>query len=179
MGLTLSPPIILQINPPLVFGPVHSHLANLHEDLNTSNQRIREVIYGKLEKSELLSTRPSLWVDVRDVARAHLAAAQVKDAANKRFFVVTGFFKNREIVDIVRNKFPDLAKKLPIDDYSNKSAVGNGSAKAPIGNGSAKAPTGNGSAKSSQQGSHPEEGLFIGSRFYIHPSSLLFLFGCR
>lgn len=141
-----------------MFGPVNSHLANLHEDLNTSNQRIRDVAYGKLEKSELLSTRPSLWVDVRDVARAHIAAAQIKDAANRRFFVVTGFFKNREIVDIVRKEFPDLAKNLPEDDHSNGSARGNGSA---------KAPGGNGPAKSSQHGSHPEEGLFKAPKFYF------------
>lgn len=139
-----------------MFGPVNSHLTDLHEDLNTSNQRIRDVAYGKLEKSELLSTRPSLWVDVRDVARAHIAAAQIKDAANKRFFVVTGFFKNHEIVDIVRKEFPDLAKNLPKDDHSNGSATGNGTA---------KTPAGNGHAKSSQHGTHPEEGSFKAPKF--------------
>lgn len=142
-----------------MFGPVNSHLADLHGDLNTSNQRIRDVAYGKLEKSELLSTRPSLWVDVRDVARAHIAAAQIKEAANKRFFVVTGFFKNREIVDIVRTEFPDLAKNLPKDDHSNGSATGNGTA---------KTPAGNGVAKSSQHGSHPEEGSFKALKFFFN-----------
>lgn len=31
-----------------------------------------------------------LWVDVRDVALAHMRAIQVPEAGNKRFFVVAG-----------------------------------------------------------------------------------------
>ncbi len=80
--------------------------------------------FGKLEKRELLSASSSLWVDVRDVAQAHVAAAEKKEAANKRFFIVAGFFSNGEIVDIVRKEFPDLAKNLPDTDAS---AAANGS----------------------------------------------------
>ena len=51
-----------------------------------------------------------VWVDVRDVALAHVRATEVPEAAGKRFFVTAGYFCNREIADIVRDNFPDLRK---------------------------------------------------------------------
>lgn len=90
------------------------------------------------------------------MSRAHIAAAQIKVAANKRFFVITGFLKNREILDIVHKVYPDLAKDLSKDDYLNGSARENGLVKATAGNGSAKSP---------QHGSHPKKGLFKAPKF--------------
>jgi nucleoside-diphosphate-sugar epimerase len=52
------------------------------------------------------------WVDVRDVAEAHVAAFEKPDAANKRFFTVAGFFNNRQIADIIAKHFPEY-KDVP------------------------------------------------------------------
>ncbi|KAH6652259.1 hypothetical protein BKA67DRAFT_593794 [Truncatella angustata] len=37
-----------------------------------------------------------IWVDVREAALAHVLAAETVDAANKRFFVIAGYFTPRE-----------------------------------------------------------------------------------
>ena len=78
-----------------------------------------------------------LWTDVRDLALAHVKAAELPDAANKRFFIVTGLFSNKMIAEIIRENFPERASKLPEGDglepgdfpeggtfsYDNKRAV--------------------------------------------------------
>jgi nucleoside-diphosphate-sugar epimerase len=81
--------------------------------LNTSNQRIAWACQGKF-KDEIPHSGVFLWVDVRDVAAAHVAAMEKPDAANKRFFTLAGYFSNREIVDIIRKHFPQY-KDLPTD----------------------------------------------------------------
>lgn len=77
------------ICPPLVYGPLKHHLSTLN-NLNTSNQRIRDFIQGRYSMQALPPTGTFLWVDVRDVALAHMKAIQVPEAGNKRFFVVAG-----------------------------------------------------------------------------------------
>lgn len=116
--------------PPLVLGPVvsrHSmtytrhvltmqvhHLASLSK-LNTSNERIRDIMHGK-QKHELSETGTYLWIDVRDIALAHVKAIELDVAANKRYFVTSGYFSNKEIAQIIRKNFPKLADGLPTDD---------------------------------------------------------------
>ncbi|RAL61732.1 hypothetical protein DID88_002800 [Monilinia fructigena] len=102
------------INPPLAFGPI-VHCLNSLDALNTSNQLIRNLLQGKY-KDELPDMIIFLWVDVRDLALAHIRAIEIPDAADKRFFVTEGYFSNREIVEIVRKNFPEYAKELPGED---------------------------------------------------------------
>ncbi|KAF1959875.1 NAD(P)-binding protein [Byssothecium circinans] len=99
------------INPPLVFGPIIHALDSL-DNLNTSNQRILWAAQGKW-KDEIAPTGVYVWVDVRDVAEAHVAAFEKPEAAGKRFFVVSGFFSNREIANIIGKHFPEYKDKLP------------------------------------------------------------------
>ncbi|KAI9804846.1 MAG: hypothetical protein M1825_001215 [Sarcosagium campestre] len=99
------------ICPPLVLGPIIHHLNSL-DALNTSNQRTRNLIQGQ-SKDEIPETGTYLWVDVRDVALAHVKAFEVPDAANKRFFVTAGHFSNKEIADIIRDAYPQYESKLP------------------------------------------------------------------
>ncbi|KAH0431435.1 ketoreductase [Colletotrichum camelliae] len=99
------------INPPMIYGPVRLPPKTLAE-VNTSNQLLAEVITGK-HKSGLPPTALPLWVDVRDVALAHVKAMETDQAAGKRFFVTSGFYSNAKMGKIVWNKFPDLREKLP------------------------------------------------------------------
>lgn len=87
------------------------HAIDNLESLNTSNQRIAAAAQGKW-KDEIPPTGVFLWVDVRDVAEAHVAALEKPDAANKRFFTVAGYFNNKELADIVRKHFPQY-KEVP------------------------------------------------------------------
>ncbi|KAI0200540.1 putative NAD dependent epimerase/dehydratase [Astrocystis sublimbata] len=102
---------IATVNPPLVFGPVVHRLASL-ADINTSNGSMAAAISGQW-KNEIPAVGVHLWVDVRDVAKAHVAAQEKPEAGGNRFFVVSGVYSNKEIVPIVRKHFPQLADKLP------------------------------------------------------------------
>ncbi|CAG8390332.1 unnamed protein product [Penicillium salamii] len=109
------------INPPLVFGPVVPYLNSL-EAINTSNQRFRDLIQGAM-KEKLAPTGNFLWVDVRDVALAHVKAIEVSEAGGERFFITAGFYSNKKIADIARETHPEFEEKLPpadsVDDSPN------------------------------------------------------------
>ena len=64
-------------------------------------------------KEELPPTGVHLWTDVRDLALVHVKAAEMPEAANKRFFITEGYFSNEEIADIIRDNFPELKNELP------------------------------------------------------------------
>lgn len=115
------------INPPFVFGPVVHHMASL-ADVNTSNGNMVALIVGRW-KAEIPPTGVHLFADVRDVARAHVAAMERPAAGGQRFFITAGHFANKEIVPIVRKNFPQLAEKLPAEgtpggDYPGGSVDG-------------------------------------------------------
>lgn len=64
------------------------------------------------------------WVDVRDVALAHVRAVTCPQAGGKRFYVVGGHFSNKRLADIIRASFPELEMlgRLPpeektVDDF--------------------------------------------------------------
>lgn len=99
------------MNPPLVLGPIIHNLQSL-DALNTSNQRIRDIMTGKA-KETIPETVTFIWVDVRDLALAHVKAAELEEAGGKRFFITAGYFSNREIANIIRERFPDSAENVP------------------------------------------------------------------
>lgn len=105
---------IATMNPPLVLGPIVHYLNSL-DALNTSNQRIRDIMTGKA-REEIPPTGTFVWTDVRDLALAHIKALELREAGSKRFFVTAGYFSNKEIADIIRESYPDLASKLPAKD---------------------------------------------------------------
>ncbi len=101
-------------NPPLVLGPIVHYLNSL-ESLNTSNLRIRDLITGAAQ-SKCPPTGNYLWVDVRDLAEAHVLAMEKSETAGKRFFITKGNFCNREIVEIISKEFPEYKDRLPHGD---------------------------------------------------------------
>ncbi|KAI3318831.1 ketoreductase [Xylariaceae sp. AK1471] len=103
------------INSTYVFGPIQRKLPSL-EDMNTSNHRIRDMMQGNM-KDGLQPTAPVFtWVDVRDVALAHLRAMTLPKAGGNRFYVVGGHFSNKRIADVIRARFPLLKDRLPADE---------------------------------------------------------------
>jgi len=105
------------LNPPFVFGPVVHYLNNL-ENVNTSNQRILNIIQGKM-KDEVAPTGTFLWVDVRDIALAHVRAIELGKAAGKRFFITAGYMTNKDLIDIIRAEFPEYHSQLPKNPESD------------------------------------------------------------
>jgi nucleoside-diphosphate-sugar epimerase len=57
-----------------------------------------------------------LFVDVRDVATAHINAIELPEASGQRFMLVSGYFSNKRIADYIRELYPDLRDKLPPAD---------------------------------------------------------------
>lgn len=100
--------------PPLVFGPVVHYLNSL-DAINTSNARMRDLMQGKM-KEKLAPTGTFIWVDVRDLAMAHVKAIELPEAAGKRFFVTAGYMTNKDIADCMRENFPELRSQLPPED---------------------------------------------------------------
>lgn len=88
--------------------------------MNTSNQRIAAAAQGKF-KDEIPASGVHLWVDVRDVAEAHVAAFEKPDAAGKRFFTTAGYYSNKELVKIIKTNFPQYKdvpdESVPGGDY--------------------------------------------------------------
>ena len=129
----------VQCNPPLVLGPVVHYLSSLSA-LNTSNQVTRDLMTGAA-KSSCPPTRIFGFVDVRDLALAHVLAAEKDEAGGKRFFIVSGRFCNKEIVEIIGEAFPELKANLPqgealkAGDYPEKGTYGfdNGRSKSVLG----------------------------------------------
>lgn len=113
---------VATVCPPAVFGPVVHHLATL-DSINTSNERVVALLQGKW-REEIAPTGPvQFWVDVRDVARAHILAMEKPAAGGKRLFTTAGYFSNREIIDVVRANFPELEDRLPPRDLKGGDAA--------------------------------------------------------
>lgn len=98
-------------NPPLVLGPIVHYLNSL-DALNTSNLRIRDLIAGAA-KAKCPPTGNYLWVDVRDLAEAHVLAMEKDETAGKRFFITKGNFSNKQIAEIIADEFPQYRQGLP------------------------------------------------------------------
>ncbi|KAL4941884.1 hypothetical protein BDV06DRAFT_235783 [Aspergillus oleicola] len=117
-----KPPFdLVTLNPPLVYGPVIHHLENQSlSGLNNSNQRIRDFIQGDYRSVSLPPTGTFLWVDVRDLALAHVRALEVPEAGGKRFFVTAGHCSNKRIVDAIgkaKQNLSHLLPEKPVDDF--------------------------------------------------------------
>ncbi|KIV89460.1 hypothetical protein PV10_06859 [Exophiala mesophila] len=105
---------VATICPPLVLGPVIHSLQSL-DSLNTSNERVRNLIQGKAKDTGLPPSGVFIWVDVRDLALAHVKAMEIPEAGGKRFLLTAGHYDNGEIASVIKSKFPDLADRLPKD----------------------------------------------------------------
>ncbi|XXH03299.1 hypothetical protein Hte_009697 [Hypoxylon texense] len=110
--------------PPGIYGPLFdpSQIAK-PEDLNESTG----LIYNGLLRPDLKSTDPIgptflyLYVDVRDVARAHLLAATVPEAAGKRWFTVAGELSNQQVANYLREALPEKSDVIPTGEPEKAS----------------------------------------------------------
>ncbi|KAK9464002.1 uncharacterized protein V1516DRAFT_669265 [Lipomyces oligophaga] len=101
---------VTTINPPLVWGPMLHKVSA--ETINTSNASIWALINGSC-KDVIPNARVPLWVDVRNVALAHVLAIEKPAAQNQRYFVSAGNFSNAKICDYLLKQFPELKGKVP------------------------------------------------------------------
>ncbi|PYH82076.1 ketoreductase [Aspergillus uvarum CBS 121591] len=106
------------ICPPYVFGPP-IHVPESRAALNTSNTHFAMLMHGGWQE-KLPPTGAWLWVDVRDIALAHVRAMEMPQAGGKRFFITAGHFDMKEVAEIAKKNFPEYADKLPAELTSDK-----------------------------------------------------------
>ncbi|KOM42512.1 hypothetical protein LR48_Vigan05g011600 [Vigna angularis] len=88
---------LVTINPAMVIGPL------LQPELNTSAAAVLNFVNG----AETFRNVISGWVDVKDVANAHILAYE-NDSANGRYCLVGRVTHNSVIVKMLRDLFPTL-----------------------------------------------------------------------
>ncbi|OAA57736.1 NAD(P)-binding domain protein [Cordyceps fumosorosea ARSEF 2679] len=93
---------MVSLCPAMVFGPFlpGARPATLAE-VNTSNAMVWRVVSAGRE-SAVPPTRGPVWVDVRDVADAHVRALRVPEAGGGRFLLAQGVYCNQELADVAR-----------------------------------------------------------------------------
>jgi len=100
---------LVTVNPPLVLGPVVRHFANINS-INASNECLANLVRGNW-RDEIPAAGPvNIWIDVRDVAAAHVRAMERQEAGGKRLFTVGGRFNNSRIAEIVHDNGPPRFK---------------------------------------------------------------------
>jgi len=95
------------INPPLVLGVVKNE--QQLEQINTSNIMIRDYLHGT--KKDVTNTDARPWVDVGDVAAAHIAAMTIP--GQERYFLTAGLFTSQQMCNVLRKNFPERKDKIP------------------------------------------------------------------
>jgi nucleoside-diphosphate-sugar epimerase len=98
MGITLQ-----TICPPYIFGP------RLSPHLNFSHAVLLECISGAF--ATIPNDKHIHMVDSRDVATIHVLAYETREPG--RFFACAAQPHMREVCEILRSKFPDIADKIP------------------------------------------------------------------
>ena len=106
------------ICPPFVFGPwVHPLGPSGLASLNDSNCQIRNIVRGDYLSSQLPQSFAPLWVDVRDVALAHVEAALrlgPGPSSNGRYTICSPErFTYHLVGEIIREEFPEWAEEVP------------------------------------------------------------------
>ncbi|KAI5309802.1 methylglyoxal reductase (NADPH-dependent) gre2 [Ascosphaera atra] len=111
------------ICPPMVYGPIVNYLNSLSA-LNTSNQTTANIAAGEYAGKELPPTAFPPWVDVRDVAKAHVLAMEKEEANGQRFFTIAGWASNKDVALIIAKNFPELKERIPEGEKLEPGALG-------------------------------------------------------
>jgi nucleoside-diphosphate-sugar epimerase len=82
---------LVTLCPPFVFGPI-LHQVSSPASLNTSVKDFYDAIIAQSKPASVLESFQGSWVDVRDLAEAHIRALEVEDAGGKRFIISGGNF---------------------------------------------------------------------------------------
>ncbi|KAF8532571.1 putative dihydroflavonal-4-reductase [Gautieria morchelliformis] len=103
---------VTAICPPSVYGPLLVRPQSFSA-LNTSNAFIYAYISGALKGAEVPQQFFHGWVDVRNVAQAHVTAYESPSAANRRFVLWAGNHTYAQVGAVIAHAFPDLAANVP------------------------------------------------------------------
>ena len=117
--------VLTTVNPTYVFGP-QAFDSDIKDSLNTSSELINSAI--KLKAGDDIPAHTGPYIDVRDVAEAHLVAFEKEAAANQRLVLADSRFTFQDFLDIIHKHFPEEAKARGIavgTPGSSKQALAN------------------------------------------------------
>lgn len=98
----------------MIYGPNINATASLAR-LNSSSADIYRLMSPDVKPSGPVPENHFFsFVDVRDVAEAHLRAYDVPEAGGERFFVCQGNFTYQQFVDALRENLPKIRDHVPI-----------------------------------------------------------------
>lgn len=126
---------LVAVNPAFVFGP-QIFEEDAKGTLNESNQTIGRVLSWKSDAD--IQLEKGGYVDVRDIAKAHLAGIENPNLQGKRLFCCGGKFSSQMILDIVNENFPhlNLPKGVPgngVEDIKSLAKTNNDETKKLLG----------------------------------------------
>lgn len=115
-----NPPFtVATVNPGLVFGP-QAFTTGVKDTLNTSSEVLNAII--RLKSEDPFPTYKGTFVDVRDVALAHLVAFEKEEAQGKRLLLCNGRGCAQSVLDILHENFSELAH-LPKGEFGTGPEV--------------------------------------------------------
>ena len=102
----------------MVYGPILHHV-NAMKDFSLSTSAIWEIVNGTAKTIPATGFPYFVdvrFVDVRDTAKAHVAALKVPSASNSRYLVAAGRYRYEQVAAIVQKRHPE--RKLVQGDTS-------------------------------------------------------------
>ncbi|THH22527.1 hypothetical protein EUX98_g8165 [Antrodiella citrinella] len=94
---------LVTIAPPFVYGPpIQETNDSDPQSLNTSVRDWFNIVLLGTKDSQFVANNGSAWVDVRDVAKAHVLALSTEKAGGERIIVSTGVWKWQDWINIAR-----------------------------------------------------------------------------
>jgi nucleoside-diphosphate-sugar epimerase len=104
---------LVTLCPPMIYGPIKHTISNIN-DLNESNSRLFSNFINSSKDADIPPNGVHMYVDVRDLAAAHLRAATIPAAGNQRIIISAREASSQFISDIFRSKFPELESRVPV-----------------------------------------------------------------
>ncbi|OBA19387.1 NAD(P)-binding protein [Metschnikowia bicuspidata var. bicuspidata NRRL YB-4993] len=113
------------VNPLFVFGP-QAFASEIKNELNTSSEFINAFL--KMNGDGEIPSFKGGFVDVRDVAKAHLVAFE-KDLSNQRLLLNYDRVTGQDIADVLNENFPFLRGKIPVGNPGEGKKIAAGMCK--------------------------------------------------
>jgi len=119
------------LNPPFVFGPT-LHAVDAAVSLNQSVKDWFDTVVKGGKDDKYLATMGGCWVDVRDLANAHVLAITTPEAAQNRVIIAAGAFKWQDWIAVVQEIHPaisagnesyDPSTAVHFVDYDNAKSI--------------------------------------------------------
>ena len=102
------------INPDIIIGPLIQPVKGKGNVNETNVFAVYSFINGMHKSVDDAQFPFYHFVDVRDVARAHVIAMTEREAAGKRILQVSGLITPRLVGGIIGRRFPELTGRLPV-----------------------------------------------------------------